>query len=232
MIYEYPKIETAFQRDPETFKIPGYGDIILSNPRFAIIKEWEWTEKIDGTNISIAINEEGKAIPSIYGRNEKSEVPKAIEHFIRDRLSIHTLKELFEDKRVNIFGEGYGGKIQAGRYDKVRGGKYRESESFIVFDIVVGSKYWLKREDVDDICTKLNFESVPYIGTFSLPEATERVKEGFTSLLNPGIKAEGLIGRTALPLFDALGRRLICKLKTADFDSKENTTSGFKVKEI
>lgn len=217
MIYEYPKIETAFQRDPETFKIPSDGDRILSNPRFGIIKEWEWSEKIDGTNISIAINEEGKSEPSIYGRNEKSEVPKAMEHYIRERLPLQTLKELFEDKRVNIFGEGYGGKIQAGRYDKDRGGKYRESESFIVFDIVVGSKYWLKRNDVDDICTKLNFEAVPYIGTFSLTEATERVKEGFNSLLNSEVKAEGLIGRTALPLFDAVGGRLICKLKTSDF---------------
>jgi hypothetical protein len=52
----------------------------------------------------------------------------------------------------------------------------------------------------------------------TLEEATEKVRAGFPSLLNGGKKqAEGMVGRTAEPLFDKKGSRLIVKLKTKDF---------------
>jgi hypothetical protein len=59
---------------------------------------------------------------------------------------------------------------------------------------------------------------VPYLGEMTLEEATEKVLAGFQSLLNGGkMKAEGMVGRTAEPLFDKKGARLIVKLKTKDF---------------
>ena len=52
----------------------------------------------------------------------------------------------------------------------------------------------------------------------TLEEATAKVKAGFKSALNGGIKdAEGLVGRPVEALFDKKGHRLIVKLKTKDF---------------
>jgi len=65
---------------------------------------------------------------------------------------------------------------------------------------------------------KLGLDVVPFIGEMSLEEATEMVRAGFPSRLNGGqVQAEGLVGRTAEPLFDKKGSRLIVKLKTKDF---------------
>lgn len=55
----------------------------------------------------------------------------------------------------------------------------------------------------------------------TLEDATHMVRNGFISLLGAANKqnfpAEGLVGRTAEPLFDKKGARLIVKLKTKDF---------------
>ena len=49
---EYHKIEGLFRRDEETKKLM-YGE--FRNPTIEFLKDnkWEFTEKIDGTNISI-----------------------------------------------------------------------------------------------------------------------------------------------------------------------------------
>jgi hypothetical protein len=45
---EYHKIETLYERDPETFKV-RVGE--FKNRTYTLLKRWRWTEKIDGTNI-------------------------------------------------------------------------------------------------------------------------------------------------------------------------------------
>lgn len=208
----YPKIETVFNRDEKTFKVNTnrYKDKIYS-----IIREWEFTEKIDGTNIRIL---KGNCL-ELGGRTENAEVPKAIEHYIFDLISMEKLQEIFGDKDVVIFGEGYGGKIQAGEKDKLRGGKYSNTEKFIVFDVLVSGKFWLKRSDLEEICKNLGFDVVPILPISNLNEACHVTKNGFRSILGDGsIKAEGMIGKTAIPLFDSLHRRVICKIKTEDFE--------------
>lgn len=207
----YPKIETIFHRDEKTFKVitDQYKD-----PIYSIIKKWEFTEKIDGTNIRIL---KGNTL-ELGGRTEKTEIPKAIENYIFDIISMPKLEEVFGNKEVIIFGEGYGGKIQAGSEDKIRGGKYSDVEKFIVFDILVGGKFWLKRNDIEEICKTLGLDVVPLLNVEDLYEATMQTKIGFKSLLGDGnLNAEGMIGKTSIPLFDALHRRLICKIKTRDF---------------
>jgi hypothetical protein len=68
------------------------------------------------------------------------------------------------------------------------------------------------------VAAKLGLDVVPFVGEMTLEQATEMVRAGFPSLLNGGqIQAEGLVGRTAEPLFDKKGARLIVKLKTKDF---------------
>lgn len=233
----YPKIETLFTRDKYTFKvIPGN----FRNEAFSLINEWEWTEKIDGTNIRITYSEcpppcEFDKNPRVShkqfrkvieyigsycgikydGRTDAAELPGGVVEYLDDKLCSQTMMEQFQDKKVIIYGEGYGGKIQ-------KGGGYSQTQKFVVFDIFIDG-FWLKREDIQNICNKLGLDVVPIIRTSaSLKEAIDLVKVGFTSSLassngNFIQQAEGLIGRTKVPLFTYHGQRLITKLKTCDF---------------
>lgn len=232
----YPKIDTLFERDKLTFKvIPGeYKDEI-----YKLVKSWEWTEKIDGTNIRImyADSSESRSYQftdnekntsqvifnlsspklSYGGKTDNAEIPKGVIKYLDEIMSIDKLTELFGEKPVTIYGEGYGPKIQSG-------GGYSSRQQFIAFDICVGETYWLKHSDVEEICGKIGLDVVPSFGTMDIYEAVEMIKAGFKSRLGDGsMDAEGLIGRPPIPLFDAKHRRLICKLKTCDFQKSVDT---------
>lgn len=236
----YPSIDTLYTRDPITHKLVA-GD--YKEEIFSLIKEWEWTEKIDGTNIRVQyhpifdddICDDYLAWEmKIGGRTENAQLPMGVVDYIQSKLTVKKLHEIFGEKSVVIFGEGYGDKIQEGSGyihpdDPVR-------QKFIVFDILVGEKYWLKREAVVGICESLGLDVVPLIEVTPIPTpsedhgevliwmdndpliATDFIKRGFKSKLGDGTKdAEGLVGRTRIPLFDAKHRRVIAKLRTEDF---------------
>ena len=239
----YPKIETLFTRDKYTYKvIPGK----FRNEAYSLINEWEWTEKIDGTNIRITYGpcpppcefeknprKSAKQVRKVVefeggycgikydGRTDTAELPGGVVEYLDDKLTSAIMVEEFQDKQVIIYGEGYGGKIQ-------KGGGYSQTQKFIVFDIFVDG-FWLKRSDVEEICNKLSLDIVPVIFTGSLNEAVYIVKNGFLSKIGDGsVKSEGLIGRTKVPLFTHHGERLITKLKTCDF--VQNVESFFEFK--
>lgn len=241
----YPKIDTLFTRDKNTFKIiPGK----FRNEAYSLINEWEWTEKIDGTNIRIIYDEcpppcefdkkpnisrkqfrkvtenptnvfsgENKYCGIKYdGRTDNADLPGGVVDYLDDKLSCAKMMELFQDRKVIIYGEGYGGKIQ-------KGSGYSVTQKFIVFDIFIEG-FWLRRSDVEEICNNLGLDIVPIILTGSLDEAVYIVKNGFMSTISDGsVQSEGLIGRTKVPLFDHHGNRLITKLKTCDFEQRKES---------
>lgn len=224
----YPSIETLFTRDPITHKLVA-GD--YKEEVFSLIKEWEWTEKIDGTNIRVMYEPTifKSLVPSsmkIGGRTENAQLPMGVVDYIQGKLTLDKLYEVFGQRQAVIFGEGYGDKIQEGSGyihpdDPVR-------QKFIVFDICVADKYWLKRKAVVGICESLGLDVVPLMTevcesgiVYSIADpavASDFVKKGFPSQIGDGTKdAEGLVGRTKIPLFDAKGRRIIAKLRTENF---------------
>ncbi len=209
----YPKIDTMFERDEKTFKVlPDK----IKNPIFNTIKEWEFTEKIDGTNIRVIYDDQkglGKEV-TFGGRTDNAQLPTPLINYLHENISPSKIFDMFGDKKVIIFGEGYGGKIQ-------KGSGYSPTQKFIVFDILVDDKYWLTKENIDGICANLGLDVVPFIGLMTLEEAVEIVKTGFQSKIGDGsIAAEGLIGRPTFPVFDVNGKRLICKIKTRDFNER------------
>lgn len=203
--YPFHKIETLYERDMDTFKVDPSK---LKNPTYSLIKTWQWTEKIDGTNIRV-IWQDGKL--SFGGKTDNAQIHGDLIKYLYESVSPVALAEIFPDTTAVIYGEGYGAGIQ-------KGGLYSATKKFIVFDVLVGGKWWLSWENTCDVAAKLGLDVVPYFGEISLEEATEMVRDGFKSQLNNGqMDAEGLVGRTAEPLFDKKGARLIIKLKTKDF---------------
>lgn len=219
---EYPKIETLFERDAKTFSVvPGE----FKNRAYSLLKTWRWTEKINGTNTRVMFAPEftqfdgavgcdrifpGKV--TIGGRTDNAVMPADLVQGILDIVTVEKMAAAFQNP-VILYGEGYGGKIQSGM-------GYSEKKKFILFDVLVDGQWWLDYEQITDIGGKLGLDVVPFIGDWSLEEATEFVKAGFMTRI-PGAaadkKAEGLVGRPIETLYDKRHRRIITKLKTKDF---------------
>jgi len=202
---EYHKIETLYERDMDTFKVDPSK---LKNATYSLIKTWQWTEKVDGTNIR-CIWKNGTL--TFGGKTDNAQIHADLIKHLYESVSAAKMAEIFPDTNAVIYGEGYGAGIQ-------KGGDYSPIKRFIVFDVLVDDKWWLSWDNTCDVARRLNLEVVPFIGEMTLDDATAMVKRGFPSLLGEGkARAEGLVGRTAETLFDKKGHRLIVKLKTKDF---------------
>ncbi len=229
----YPHTDTCFKRSQE--KGPNHNKIIYGDwtrPEFEALKDlkWEATEKIDGTNMSYQIvTKDGKTDISIAGKTPAANIPGHLLKAMQDKLTLEKIVEVFGKTNpetsatempylIEIFGEGYGAKIQ-------KGGNYiKDHADFILFDVKItavenGKPIWLTRESCENIAEKLGLKIVPLIGYFTLDEAIEYVRKGFKSVIaqNPDYDAEGLVLRAPCGLLTRMGERLITKIKHCDF---------------
>ena len=207
---EYEKIETIFVRDEKTKKL---NENIYRNETIEFLKdiEWEFTEKIDGTNIRIIWD--GHKV-SYYGRTDKAQRPTQLMNKLIELFGGNINEEMFEQKfgatPVMLIGEGYGAKIQKG------GGDYRQDNNFILFDVCINNKY-LSRDNVNDIANYFGIESVPIIFHGNLQKGIDFVKTKPNSTIGTA-KMEGLVARPKVELCDKNGNRLIVKIKVCDFE--------------
>ena len=86
---------------------------------------------------------------------------------------------------------------------------------FVLFDVKVGP-WWLSRESVEDVATKLAIPTAPVIGEGDIAQLVETVRAGITSQWGD-FEAEGIVARPKVELFNRAGHRIITKLKTRDF---------------
>ena len=224
---EYHKIETLYERDPQTFVV---NPNVLKNRTFELLKRWVFTEKVDGTNIRAIWNPTDGERLKFGGRTANAQIPADLVNWLRTNVLESRLQEVFPDTSAVLYGEGYGAGIQ-----KV-GKEYSAEKKLILFDVLVldsspaiaaasevlhrqvTGQWWLSQENVEDVGRKLGLRVVPVVGEMSLERATEFVRTGFKSLVaETPLAAEGLVGRPAETLYDKKGSRLILKLKTRDF---------------
>lgn len=232
---EYHKIETLYERDDKTHRLKP--ELILKNPVYGIIKTWQFTEKVDGTNIrciwrplacpsghpvaasdkfcsgcGVELTDKTRLNRLTFGgKTDNASIPADLVNWLHENVTADKMVAVFPDTDAVLYGEGYGAGIQ-------KGGDYSPIKKFILFDVLVSGQWWLNHENVCDVAAKLGLEAVPYLGEMTLEAATDMVRSGFQSRLNGGkAKAEGLVGRPLEALFDKKGARLIVKLKTKDF---------------
>jgi len=207
---EYHKIQTIFKRDmdhPQKKLIIGD----WSTPEFEALAncDWQFTEKIDGTNVRVIWDGEWIAY---RGRTDRAVLPNDLLKHLDSTFA--PLKEAFLNefgtKQVVLYGEGYGGKIQAGQ-------KYCEKTGFILFDVRIGH-WWLTRESVKDIGGRFGLPVVPWRGNGTLWEAVEAARDGIQSVFGD-FEAEGYVARPSVELLDRSGQRIIAKIKCRDFRS-------------
>jgi len=218
---QYHKIQGIYKRYIEGEKKGRFieGDYSLEEFAYLANNNWQWTEKIDGTNIRIIydLHPMSLNIVAIKGKTDRAEIPKHLLVKLKELFTQKKLQDVFgideEAPPVCLYGEGYGYKIQSG-------GKYfpenPKEVGFILFDIKIGNT-WLKREDVDDIARKLNILSVPVVGHGTIQDAIEKVRNGLIGSKFGDFLAEGIVIRPVPELLDRRGHRIITKIKYKDF---------------
>ena len=208
---EYHKIETLFERDMEGNKKLIEGKFRNETVEYLKDCQWNFTEKIDGTNIRVVWD--GYKV-YFGGRTDNAQIPTNLMYTLNEMFLGTTNEELFEqkfgEKQVVFYGEGYGEKIQKG------GGLYRKGQGFILFDVKIGD-FWLNRKDVEEIARSFNIPVVPIVLTGTIQEAVDYAKTKPKCTVSKEEKdAEGLVGRPIIEMTDRFGSRIIIKIKTCD----------------
>lgn len=219
---EYPKLQSLYKRDGYDFKdnkgvkVNG-GKLIIgeySCPEFEAVKQWTVTEKVDGMNVRVIFDRNAETV-EFKGRTDNSLMPPALFKYLNDTFTYEKMAFAFEgSKHVVLYGEGYGGKIQAGNY-------YTETPKFILFDVFC-SGWWLTRDDVKDTAAKLDVYCVPWLCTLLTDKwdircIYEYVKSQPNSLLaKQSHVMEGIVARSEPLMLFRNGKPLMFKLKCKD----------------
>lgn len=209
---EYHKIEGLYKRDECTKALlPGQ----YRNEAVAFLKDcqWEFTEKIDGTNIRV--HWDGHRV-SFAGRTDKATIPTKLLAYLEETFGGEVNEQIFEehfgDKEVTLYGEGYGAKIQNGE-------DYRADNSFILFDAMV-SDVFLRREALVDVARYFGIDIVPVVLVGTIADAERFVSSRPISTIGTA-KMEGVVGRPKVELCTRLHNRIIVKVKVRDFEEME-----------
>lgn len=208
---EYHKINSIFKRDMSgNKKLLIEGD--WASPEFEYLSKniWSFTEKVDGTNIRIIIN---NGLITFGGRTDNALIPAQLVARLNELFLplSDKFREVFPGGQAVLYGEGYGAKIQK------CGANYRPDQDFVLFDVRVGH-FWLRRNDVHDVANKLGLLSVPIIGEGTLYDAVSLAKEGIKSSWGD-FQAEGIVARPIVEMNARDGSRIIAKIKCCDFRS-------------
>lgn len=208
---KYHKIEGLFQREEQRPHKIIEGKYRNKSVEFLKDSQWVFTEKIDGTNIRIMWD--GHKV-SYRGRTEDAQIPVHLLDRLMELFGGSDNEEIFErifgEAPACLYGEGYGKKIQK------MGASYKSDGcDFILFDVKVG-RWWLLRDDIEDIASKFSISVVPIIYKGTLNSAIEVVKGWLPSYFGE-FEAEGMIGKPKVELFDRAGKRIIVKIKARDY---------------
>lgn len=208
-MHKYHKIEVLFKRDMEGTKHLIEGRFANPTIEFLANNTWQFTEKIDGTNIRV--HWDGHKV-TFGGRTDNAQIPVRLVDKLNEIFSGNETEELFEQKfgetEVTLYGEGYGAGIQ-------KGGDYRSDVGFILFDVLIADN-WQPRESVESIATAFGLEIVPIILTGTIQDAVDFVKTRPMSTIGTA-KMEGVVGRPLVEMRDRCGKRVITKVKVCDF---------------
>jgi hypothetical protein len=205
-VQEYHKIQSIYKRDERTHKFLE-GDWSL--PEFEYLKdnEWEFTEKVDGTNVRVGWD---GAVVRFGGRTDDAQMPAFLLSRLQELFPAEKMAGLYPETPMVLYGEGYGARIQKG------GGNYKSGGvDFVLFDVLIGD-LWLERCNVNDIAQTIGVGFAPVVGAGTITDAIAMVRGGLQSKWGD-FHAEGLVIRPKVELRSRRGHRIISKLKERDF---------------
>ena len=209
---EYQKIPNIYKRDEKTKRLIE-GCFSSEELQYLRSADWIFTEKVDGTNIRV--HWDGHSV-TFGGRTDRANIPAHLANKLNELFSGPDNEEIFEqtfgNKDVILFGEGYGEKIQSG-------GAYGPI-NFILFDVLVEEKHWLRIIDVENIAGTFGIQYVPIVGIGSLDDAVEFIKKHPQSRLKQE-PMEGVVCKPLVEMRARNGERVIVKIKCRDWLKQE-----------
>lgn len=203
---EYHKIQTIYKRERQKPCRIIEGAYSTPEIEYLASSMWEFTEKVDGTNIRVMWD--GVSV-RFGGKTDAAQIPATLIDVLTKMFLAEKMRDVFNGPAC-LYGEGYGAKIQKG------GGNYKaEGQDFVLFDVLCGD-WWLERDNVIDVATKCGVRVVPVIGRGTLADAVRLARDGFHSKWGT-FNAEGIVARPTVTLFNRKGERIITKIKHRDF---------------
>ncbi len=211
---KYHKIHALYKRDEKGRFTTGE----FSKPEFDYLyhSDWRWTEKVDGINIRVGLNNNSF---EIRGKSDRAQLPldlmTNIYNMFMARLTSKHWVTVAGDVPITLYGEGYGAGIQKA------GVGYGPDKKFILFD-ARRNKRWLTRLEVEEIAGYLDIPIVPEVGLGSIAVIIDYVQHEPKSLVaQESIIMEGVVGVPTVPLLNQWGERVIIKIKGKDHPAKE-----------
>lgn len=207
----YHKIKNIYERDINNKRIIE-GKFTDETIEYLKDNMWEFTEKIDGTNIRIIWD--GYKV-YFAGRTEKSQIPVELGNRLFDLFGGEKNEQIFEQKfgstPIILYGEGYGKGIQ-------NGGLYSETQEFILFDVKINGN-WQERKNVGVIAGYFGINAVPVVLRGTLEDGVNFIKEKpISQITKQKYIMEGIVGRPIKELRDRNSNRVIVKIKVCDFE--------------
>ena len=135
-----------------------------------------------------------------------------------------------EEVPIYIYGEYFGeGIMKCGRRYIEHGNK------FVVFDINQQG-WWVPKNVRDELCQKLGLETVPFLGTMTLKEIEDKVRNGFATQFpnasDSTLIEEGIVARPIIPLYDERKNRILVKVKYCDYIEYDSARKKFSNEEF
>lgn len=206
MVLFNPKCKTLFRRNLDTFKVTNE----LTDQRYAQVKDWLVTEKMDGMSVILSINTEDY---TYFGRSRNTNFNAEQQQFMDE--AFHSANyQLFKigfEKPVDIYAELVGPGIQGNPHNL-------DALELFVFDVRVND-FWLDWDNVCDIAEKAGLQTV----SLATPDGERVSAEYVVSFIDYHLKfpqdeyCEGFVARTDPYLYDNMGNRIMWKLKVSDY---------------
>ena len=217
---KYTKMKTLFKLTPSDAQGKRWsatnGEILPETAalHYLPIEDLIFTEKIDGTNMGIKIND--NIVEHIQKRNNICNEADKGDNFYFETGNI--IVSNIEEKKIEqlnhviIYGELCGAKIQ-------KGGNYFSDRRFIVFDIynILEDKFFTW-DAVKYFANELNIQTVPEIIYNKDNLSVDNVKDFIMnqkSVFNPEFGAEGAVIRYKNDTCSS--RRWMAKIRKKDF---------------
>lgn len=156
-------------------------------------------------------------VPCFGGRTDNAQMPIPLLNYLYETFTPDKFQKQFpQAKKVILFGEGYGPKIQA------CGSRYRSSVSFILFDVWIDGM-WLEKTSVLELALALDIEHTIRQEVMTTDQIIEFVKSKPKSYIaeDSSLVMEGIIARSVpLMLFRNHQTPIMFKLKVRDFEDR------------
>ena len=132
-------------------------------------------------------------------------MPPFLLEKLQEMFPIDRMEEQFKySKKVCLYGEGYGTRLQKG------GGNYREGVSFRLIDAWING-WWVKWDNIVDIAKSLDIKTVPKLYTLEVGVRNQFREEDIVGIESLEDIKDLVIHQKSVVAFDGKKKRLMQK---------------------